>query len=83
MISLKFHEYGRKSAFRCTHHHGPMNFHSGLVQSCNIYYYNMGERVGMNRLSRYGDRIHIRIDEASRKIIAIDSSVFNLVLATD
>ncbi len=37
----------------------------------------------LNRLSRYGDRIHIRIDEASRKIIAIDSSVFNLVLATD
>jgi radical SAM superfamily enzyme YgiQ (UPF0313 family) len=35
------------------------------------------------RLSRYGDRIHIRIDEASRKIVAIDSSVFNLVLHTD
>jgi ornithine carbamoyltransferase len=35
------------------------------------------------RLSRYGDRIHIRIDEASRRIIAIDSSVFNLVLAKD
>ncbi|MFH2010222.1 MAG: penicillin-binding protein 2 [bacterium] len=49
----KFHEYGRKSAFRCTQHHGPMNFHSAVVQSCNIYFYNMGERVGMNRLSRY------------------------------
>lgn len=49
----QFHEYGRKSAFRCTKAHGPMNFHSAIVQSCNIYFYNMGERVGMNRLSRY------------------------------
>ncbi len=49
----KYHEYGRKSAFRCTSHHGPMRFHTGIVQSCNIYFYHMGERVGMNRLSRY------------------------------
>jgi penicillin-binding protein 2 len=49
----QFHEYGRKSAFRCTGHHGPMNFHSAIVQSCNIYFYHMGERIGMNRLSRY------------------------------
>jgi hypothetical protein len=37
----------------------------------------------LQRLSRYGDRIHIRIDEASRKFIAIDSSIFNLVLRAD
>ncbi|MDY0000131.1 MAG: penicillin-binding protein 2 [Polyangia bacterium] len=48
-----FHEYGQKSAFRCTAKHGAMAFHSAIVQSCNIYFYNMGERVGMNRLSRY------------------------------
>lgn len=48
-----YHEYGQKSAFRCTAHHGPVHFHTSIVKSCNIYYYNMGERVGMNRLSRY------------------------------
>lgn len=48
-----FHEYGQKSAFRCTSHHGHMAFHSAIVQSCNIYFYNIGYRVGMNRLSRY------------------------------
>jgi radical SAM superfamily enzyme YgiQ (UPF0313 family) len=37
----------------------------------------------LNRLSRYGDRVHIRIDEASQKFIAIDSSIFNLVLRAD
>ena len=37
----------------------------------------------LKRLSRYGDRIHIRMDERSRRIIAVDSSIFNLVLQTD
>ncbi len=32
------------------------------------------------RLSRYGDRIHFHMDEKSRMVIAIDSSVFNLGL---
>jgi penicillin-binding protein 2 len=48
-----YHEYGRKSAFRCTSKHGPMHFHTAIVQSCNIYFYTLGQRVGMNRLSRY------------------------------
>ena len=48
-----YHEYGRKSAFRCTSTHGPMHFHSAIVRSCNIYFYTLGKRVGMNRLSRY------------------------------
>jgi hypothetical protein len=34
----------------------------------------------LNRLSRYGDRVYILLDEKSKKIIPIDSSVFNLAL---
>lgn len=34
----------------------------------------------LKRLSRYGDRIHINVHEKVRGIVAIDSSVFNLVL---
>jgi radical SAM superfamily enzyme YgiQ (UPF0313 family) len=34
----------------------------------------------LKRLSRYGDRIHILLDEKSKKIIPIDSSVFILAL---
>jgi len=37
----------------------------------------------LKQLSKHGDRIHIRMDEASRRIIAIDSSIFNLVLQSD
>ncbi|UCG50662.1 MAG: B12-binding domain-containing radical SAM protein [Candidatus Latescibacterota bacterium] len=34
----------------------------------------------LKRLSRYGDRIHILMDESSRRIIPIDSSIFHLAL---
>ena len=35
----------------------------------------------LRRLARYGDRVHIVIDEHLRALVPIDSSVFNLVLA--
>ena len=35
----------------------------------------------LRRLARYGDRVHIVIDERLRALVPIDSSVFNLVLA--
>jgi len=34
----------------------------------------------LDKLAKYGDRIHIWLDEESRNILPIDSSVFNLVL---
>ncbi|HLE24695.1 MAG TPA: radical SAM protein, partial [Thermodesulfobacteriota bacterium] len=34
----------------------------------------------LGRLSRYGDRIHIKVHERVRNMVDIDSSVFNLVL---
>jgi radical SAM superfamily enzyme YgiQ (UPF0313 family) len=37
----------------------------------------------LKRLSRYGDRIHFHMDENSRKVITIDSSVFNLGLQSE
>jgi hypothetical protein len=37
----------------------------------------------LKRLSRYGDRINFRLDEASRLVFPIDSSVFNLALVVD
>jgi len=48
-----YYIYGHKSAFRCHARHGPVSLHRGIVESCNIYFYTLGQRVGMNRLSRY------------------------------
>jgi hypothetical protein len=35
----------------------------------------------LRQLARYGDRVHIVVNKSLRKLIPIDSSVFNLVLA--
>lgn len=41
-----------KRRFRCTHQHGQVNFLSGMVQSCNIFFYDLGGRPGMmNRIA--------------------------------
>jgi penicillin-binding protein 2 len=49
----KFHEYGKRSSFRCTKMHGSVDVFQGIVQSCNIFFYHMAERVGMDRMARY------------------------------
>jgi penicillin-binding protein 2 len=33
--------------------HGPVDFYRALVQSCDVYFYRMGERLGIDRLARY------------------------------
>jgi penicillin-binding protein 2 len=43
--------YGRR-VFRCSHIHGRVNMRSAIAQSCNIYFYRLGETVGIDRLSR-------------------------------
>ncbi len=48
-----WYEYGRSSSFRCTHAHGLMNLESSVVSSCNVYFYMLSERVGMDRMARY------------------------------
>jgi radical SAM superfamily enzyme YgiQ (UPF0313 family) len=47
------------------------DFHEAQVQYLNQL---------LNRLSRYGDRIHITVPEKLRNVVNIDSSIFNLIL---
>ncbi len=46
-------EYGKHSRFRCAHVHGPVDLHYAIVRSCNVYFYRMAERIGMDRMARY------------------------------
>lgn len=39
-------------AFHCMKSHGPVNLYSALVESCNVYFYRLGEKVGMDRMAR-------------------------------
>jgi penicillin-binding protein 2 len=45
-----FITYGRRM-FRCTHVHGPMNMRQAIVQSCNVYFYTLGDAVGLDALA--------------------------------
>jgi penicillin-binding protein 2 len=34
--------------------HGEVDLHTAIVKSCDVYFYNVGERLGIDRLSYYG-----------------------------
>ncbi len=48
-----FHLGGNK--FRCwnVHGHGPVNAQYALTQSCDIFFYNVAWKLGINRLAKY------------------------------
>lgn len=47
------YEYGRRY-FRCTGVHQAVRLHEALVRSCNTYFYAIGERIHIDRLSAMG-----------------------------
>lgn len=48
-----FHQFGNR-VFRCTHVHGTVDLYKSIVESCNVYYYLLGERIGMDRIAKVG-----------------------------
>jgi len=44
--------------YHCWNHsgHGPMDFYNGLVQSCDIYYYRLGELLGIDLIREYAHK---------------------------
>lgn len=42
-----------KAKFRCMHIHGPQNLFQGVMHSCNVYFYNVGQRMGAEAIYRY------------------------------
>jgi penicillin-binding protein 2 len=41
-----------KRHFHCVEAHGKVNLHSAIAESCNVYFYGLGERVGLDRMER-------------------------------
>jgi len=44
------YELGHR-VFRCTQKHGKVNLEQALVRSCNVFFYKLAERIGMDRLA--------------------------------
>jgi penicillin-binding protein 2 len=49
---------GRRS-FRCWKKggHGIVNFHKALVESCDVYFYTMGDRMGFDHVAQYARKL--------------------------
>lgn len=43
--------YGR--VFHCDHAHGEVDIHKAIVASCDVYFYNVGKQLGIDRISFY------------------------------
>jgi len=48
-----------KRNYRCwkKRGHGNMNLHDALVQSCDVYFYTLGHRLGINNLAKYASKL--------------------------
>lgn len=43
-----------KRAFRCTHVHGLTDMRKAIVESCNVYFYTVAEKIGLDALASVG-----------------------------
>src|SRR5688572_2213628 len=37
--------------------HGPVGLHEAIVNSCNVFFYNVGKKLDINRIARYADQM--------------------------
>jgi penicillin-binding protein 2 len=52
-----FIQVGRRR-FRCTKVHKLVNLHDAIVQSCNVFFYDLGARPGMmNRMAKFANEL--------------------------
>ena len=47
-----FYSLGRRR-FRCAHTHGQQNLFEGISHSCNVYFYNVGLKLGPDLINKY------------------------------
>jgi penicillin-binding protein 2 len=49
--------YGRYFKCHLKGGHGAVSLHKGIVQSCDVYFYNVGNKMGIDNIAYYGDLI--------------------------
>jgi penicillin-binding protein 2 len=45
-----YHELGGRT-FRCSQPHGTVTLHDAIARSCNVFFYNLAQRVGIDRIA--------------------------------
>jgi penicillin-binding protein 2 len=58
-VSCKGFIMSGRHSFRCWKRggHGAVSFHQALVESCDVYFYTMGERIGFDRIAEYANKL--------------------------
>ena len=46
--------FGRR-AFHCVEPHGKVDLHQALSQSCNVYFFQLGDKLGLDRIQRVAE----------------------------
>lgn len=41
--------------YHCDHAHGDVNLHEAIVESCDVYFYNVGKLLGIDRIHEYAE----------------------------
>ena len=55
--------------------HGAVDLHKGIVQSCDVYFYQLGQRIGIDRIAKYaralglGEKTGIALDDEKLGLI--------------
>jgi penicillin-binding protein 2 len=55
--------------------HGRVDFHRGLVESCDVYYYQLGQRLGPDKIAKYarlfglGEKTGIGLDDEKAGLV--------------
>ncbi len=42
--------------YKCHQVHGTVSLHSGIVHSCDVFFYNVGNRLGIDRIAFYAEQ---------------------------
>ena len=71
-----YYKYGNR-VYRCWKHsgHGDVNVVEALAQSCDVFFYHVGEKLGIDRLSMYavasglGSPTHINLEHEAAGLI--------------
>jgi penicillin-binding protein 2 len=52
------HHYVGRREYRCwrKHGHGMINLHRAIVESCDVYFYTMGQRLGVEKIAHYAKK---------------------------
>lgn len=56
-------QFGNRS-YRCwkPHGHGALNLHEALVESCDVYFYQVGQKLGVDRIAEFARRFGLGAD---------------------